>query len=799
MLGPRGCRPAILDCLDTRSQTIVLNAIPGLDMAPWPHKGVCGSWDAVQAAAWIVGAEPPHVPEHPESAFANRHEFARKFGASLRDYQREDAVWLANRPWAYLANPMRCLASDTEVIVHRAGRSFRMTLRELHRAEQRWDPSTETRVDCYDEKRSIVSNRLVKTHLAGVKEGYEVVVGGQRLTASADHKFRTPDGYVELRDLRPGDFVLMRERALDSEQHAVPRPIESITPDGEVEMFDLTLESPLNNYVANGFVVHNSGKSLTALAGAELAGRKRILVICPSMVKWVWGDECARWLDEPALILEGLSGRDANRYCTMCKQSGRTKDGSWCPACRARNGSSYGYNIVEIRDTETPTKRRLTQGDTAWRCRKHPEVTSPPGSAEVCRLCKQEMVDALMKSRMTVVNYEILKPQGRADPYGRIEMPENMRGWARILKLVPWDLVIVDEAHTLRAFDTVYRNKGKRVSDFVAAIAESAPYVWLVSGTPIFGYVRDLYPQLNLASKGLWGDPVQFTSRYCEGHHGEWGWEAKGKSNIEELQQRLFVCMKQRKREDLNLQLPPKTRRVHYIQGAKPLQPRKTTGAPSSVVAKLIDQVTPLKHDVVLPFVLQELAEGMKVYVLTFRPKHSERFYKKLTAEMNKTTWRKRMNENNAEVFLGQTEKGINPKTRKQICKSFTEHKGAACFIATIGSMPGGASLRGVTSTHFIDFDVNPSAMEQAEDRGYEPGATGYTITHYVAKGSIDDHLASVVLPKFRSKDAVLGEENAQNVLNAFEGPNEETLEEVLRRHAAHQRSTLADGDDEVY
>jgi len=646
VLGARGQRPAVVESEDYRALTVALNSVPGLDAAPWPKKGIAGSWDAVAAVHRLTGLAVPEVPEHPEGAFANKDEFECRFGEYLRPYQRADAVWLANRPWAYLANPMR------------------------------------------------------------------------------------------------------------------------------------------------------TGKSFTALAAATLSNRKRILVICPSMVKWVWGDECARWLDESALILEGLSGRDANLYCTVCKQSGRTPEGAWCPACRARNGSSYGYRIQDIRDTEPPTKRQAEQGQTDWACRKHPDVRSPAGSPEVCSKCKDEMVQALMSRRMTVVNYEILKPQGRADEFGRIQMPDNMRGWARILKLVPWDLVIIDEAHTLRTFDTVYKNRGKRIADFVKAIADSAPYVWALSGTPIFGYVRDLWPQLDLISKGLWGSAVQFTERYCEGHHGEWGWEAKGKSNVEELQTRLNVCMKQRKRKDLNLQLPAKQRRVHYIEGAKPLQRRKTTGAPSSVVAKLIDQVAPMKHDVVIPFVLQELAEGMKVYVLTFRPKHAERFQKKLTEQMNKKQWRSRMNEARAETFLGQTERGISPKARKMICKSFTDHAGAACFIATIGSMPGGASLKGVTSTHFIDFDVNPSAMEQAEDRGYEDGSTGYVVTHYVAKGSIDDHLASVVLPKFRAKDEVLGEENSRNMVEAFD--QKETLEEVLRRHTAHLRKT-SDDDEETY
>lgn len=48
---------------------------------------------------------------------------------------------------------------------------------------------------------------------------------------------------------------------------AVPDAIESITPVGERETYDMKMAYPCNNYVANGLVVHNSGKSaLTHMA-----------------------------------------------------------------------------------------------------------------------------------------------------------------------------------------------------------------------------------------------------------------------------------------------------------------------------------------------------------------------------------------------------------------------------------------------------------------------------------------------------------------------------------------------------
>lgn len=56
---------------------------------------------------------------------------------------------------------------------------------------------------------------------------------------------------------------------------AVPDEIISITPVGNRHTYDIRMQSPFNNYVANNFVVHNSGKTsiaLSTIAQAQKAG-----------------------------------------------------------------------------------------------------------------------------------------------------------------------------------------------------------------------------------------------------------------------------------------------------------------------------------------------------------------------------------------------------------------------------------------------------------------------------------------------------------------------------------------------
>lgn len=529
-----------------------------------------------------------------------------------------------------------------------------------------------------------------------------------------------------------------------------------------------------------------TGKSFTTLLGAKLARKERILVLCPSVSKWVWGREVHKWLDYEALLLEGMSRTRAVRFCGTCKRSGYV-NGERCPSCRQRNGSTYGYHIHEVRMTEEPPKR---EEGTLLRCRRHLEVwTKGP---EKCPKCAAEFRATVEAAKIVVCNYDILVGKAVANKLGRRLKSTHLPGWLDVLVALPWDLVIVDESHYLRGFDTSYKRRGKLLSDRVLAITENVPTVWLVSGTPIFGRVRDLYGQLRVLTGDTQGSMPEWTGRYCEGHQGAEGWSATGSSNEEELQARLSWLMRMRPRSEVLKNMPPKQREVVYVDNDKPIR-RTRKGKPMKAVPDLIDAAAPYKHDAAIERVLPELAEGLKVVMLTYRPKHAERLAKLLAKKMNSRDWRARMNSQKAEVFIGQNTKGIDTKRRERIANAYVDYAGAAVFVGTIGTLPGSISLKGATSVHMLDFSDSPSAMEQAEDRGYEPGVTGYTVTHYIVRNSIDDDLAAVVLPKFEVKDRLLADENASNVLNAFGAQEDkETMAEVMARHEA----AIADDDE---
>lgn len=130
-----------------------------------------------------------------------------------------------------------------------------------------------------DEDGRIFHNRIVAVVDTGVQECFRVVTAsGETIEATRNHRFFTGDRYSKLENLSAGDVIYIHNKtpfkanfpdAIRRQRElsflAVSTTIESIKSVGDKRTFDISMESPCNNFVADGFVVHNSGKSTIAL------------------------------------------------------------------------------------------------------------------------------------------------------------------------------------------------------------------------------------------------------------------------------------------------------------------------------------------------------------------------------------------------------------------------------------------------------------------------------------------------------------------------------------------------------
>ena len=87
--------------------------------------------------------------------------------------------------------------------------------------------------------------------------------------------------------------------------HFVPKPdcVISVEPDGETDVYDIQMAAPGHNFVANGIIVHNCGKSLVACMLILALATRRVLIACPLRVVPVWITQFERHVGIPVLIV----------------------------------------------------------------------------------------------------------------------------------------------------------------------------------------------------------------------------------------------------------------------------------------------------------------------------------------------------------------------------------------------------------------------------------------------------------------------------------------------------------------
>lgn len=98
-------------------------------------------------------------------------------------------------------------------------------------------------------------------------------------------------------------------------------PVESIEPCGQEMTYDIVCEDPHRNFVANGIVVHNCGKTLTTITTLRhLFTREkramRTLILGPSIVVANWADEISRFSKMGPLVMQ-LRGSRKERIAAL--------------------------------------------------------------------------------------------------------------------------------------------------------------------------------------------------------------------------------------------------------------------------------------------------------------------------------------------------------------------------------------------------------------------------------------------------------------------------------------------------
>lgn len=602
-------------------------------------------------------------------------------------------------------------------------------------------------------------------------------------------------------------------------QPAPPEPKPSFlqtTLPGLAKYLELGFKTVLRGYQKEAveFLVHRAGailaddtragKSLVALVSALLLGARKVLILCPAIAKLGWAEEIAKWFKKPSTLLYGRGADEVRIFCEVCLGTGRIPPPAGAPddtaptVCRACKPKRVKGGIRGDRLFNVTTYRALPLEDVkrscAWpyqpepaRCSKHQVIAPPPGKWR-CPECNAAFEAMLDTSEFVIVNYDLLIAQGASTAAGKAYKREDLPGYAPWLAARQWDVAILDESHWLRGG----RDGGdKRFEGRVAMVKQAianADRVWAITATPIFGFLRDLFSQLDLVSGSTWGSRRSFEERYCDGHKGEYAWEADGMSALgeTELVERLKTTMLQRPREVIWSELPPKQRIIKRLDADVPLKiagRTKPNGDKVSMTKAAMAETFAIKLPHVLDALVEDILLGKKAVAYVYNPDSTRKLLAAIEAELKKPALGPRLRRTNPIIWCVNGD-DTSPDARKLMAREFVAHKGAAVFIATIDSMPGSVSLKGAEVVYFIDHHWSPLALRQAEGRVAEYGCK-VQIVHYIVKGSLDEHIVDIIIPRLDMVVKVMGDSEAEQTANALRlrDPSElETLEQIWAR-----------------
>ena len=307
------------------------------------------------------------------------------------------------------------------------------------------------------------------------------------------------------------------------------------------------------------------------------------------------------------------------------------------------------------------------------------------------------------------------------------------KGWDALAR-ARFGVVVCDESHLLKSADS----KRTRAA---SGLARGARRVILLSGTPATSRPSELHSQLEMLRPGLFGSYEEYTARYCDGHVGRFGWDAKGRSNLDELNRALQGAVMIRRLKDETIKLPHKTRRaVELAQPADALG-RALVAARAAVDAKggarlsrdsteLTALRTATGHAKLVPacaFVERELDACAQRKVLAFA--HHRAVLDGLSAALDRRG-----------VRHIRIDGGTAKEARASLVHQFQQEDDVRVAVLSITAAGVGLTLTAASLVVFAELSWNASDLQQAEDRAHRIGQRRpVDVVYLLMRGSIDD------------------------------------------------------------
>ena len=223
-----------------------------------------------------------------------------KFKTNPFSHQIEGIKYGLNHKKFLLGDEQGCVYGDAEIFYVLNGNGNYTTLKHLYEIYTAATEEDVLQVRCF-QGHKFANHKVQKVVYSGHKPVYRLLLESKyQIVATIDHEFMTKErGFISLGKLHIGEEVIVYQGT------AKVLGIEEV---GFEDVYDIVMEDPYRNFVADGIVAHNCGKTKQMLDLAcikkELFGYEHCLVIaCVNGLKYNWQEEVGIHTNESGYIL----------------------------------------------------------------------------------------------------------------------------------------------------------------------------------------------------------------------------------------------------------------------------------------------------------------------------------------------------------------------------------------------------------------------------------------------------------------------------------------------------------------
>lgn len=333
--------------------------------------------------------------------------------------------------------------------------------------------------------------------------------------------------------------------------------------------------------------------------------------------------------------------------------------------------------------------------------------------------------------------------------------------------------IVFDEAQML-SHERSQRSKAAK------AVARKAMYRIALTGTPMMNTPAELWNIIDTISPGRFGRSHQYNLRYCAAFQEEIKkknsdevirkvWNVKGASNQAELSERMQTLMLRRTKQDVALELPPKTRELVELELPEYDNPDRWWSIDNKNQAQIALGIAgQLKIPAAAELAKRHVEEGSKVVMFAYK-KDIARGLKKALAEYG------------IEGFLATGDE-TNDR-RRQNAERARDEGGVLC--ATIDSMGTGVDYLSYANVIiFVELHYVPMKLLQAEDRAHRSGQQNSVFIYYlVALSTIDEVIRDRIRMKLKNFEGAVGS-TGETIKDDLMGETEEEALAAVRELA---------------